>query len=382
MIIPAEPHCSTPSHSMTRETQLAPNASQLWCFFGDEKRVKAEKAHGDFTDACMRSAWMELARSHHVPQVWGELDASGRKFFHSFVEDAYPLFKCTHGGWKLDKLAHMNYPAWKAEHLDKTGNLLSKEDRKRKRGKCKTEEDESENSISVKKQRLDVLSENDTAMSGSDGASSTTSYSAPSLSSTSGSQTSASHTSPAPADKSAVSSNEGSESGQDQLVQVTTTPSPAPTPELQTSGSPSHTSESPLSDGDLLRVLGNKDRGLQPKTIPTSNEANSNPLPLQPVTSIPNPHKSSSTQSAPSSSDRPKKAAKMRPGPARNGRNLCAWRWLKAFKETSTGSTAEFKEYYEALSSQQKEAYDKEAKELVSSNAWTTAKDVENGNLH
>ena len=228
---------------------------------------------------------MELARSHHVPQVWGELDASGRKFFHSFVEDAYPLFKCTHGGWKLDKLAHMNYPAWKAEHLDKTGNLLSKEDRKRKRGKCKTEEDESENSISVKKQRLDgkyrhshtrslipmflsvVLSENDTAMSGSDGASSTTSYSAPSLSSTSGSQTSASHTSPAPADKSAVSSNEGSESGQDQLVQVTTTPSPAPTPELQTSGSPSHTSESPLSDGDLLRVLGNKDRGLQPKTV-------------------------------------------------------------------------------------------------------------------
>ena len=104
--------------------------------------------------ACMRSAWIELARSHRAPQVWGELDATGRKFFHSFVEEAYPLFKCAQGGWKLDKLARMNYPAWKGEHLDKTGALISKEDRKRRRGKCKNEEDESEeNSASAKKQR-------------------------------------------------------------------------------------------------------------------------------------------------------------------------------------------------------------------------------------
>ena len=71
---------------------------------------------------------MELAWSHCAPQVWGKLDTTGRKFFHSFVEEAYPLFKCAQGGWKLDKLAQMKYPAWKGEHLDKTGALISKED--------------------------------------------------------------------------------------------------------------------------------------------------------------------------------------------------------------------------------------------------------------
>lgn len=56
--------------------------------------------------------------------------------------------------------------------------------------------------------------------------------------------------------------------------------------------------------------------------------------------------------------------AKMRPGPAKNGRNLCAHRWRKQVQ--SSGSTEEFQNYYNGLSSVQRVAYDNEAIALVS----------------
>ncbi|KAG6369173.1 hypothetical protein JVT61DRAFT_1361 [Boletus reticuloceps] len=78
----------------------------------------------------------------------------------------------------------------------------------------------------------------------------------------------------------------------------------------------------------------------------------------------------SSTTSARHTTGTAKKIVKMRPGPVRNGRqvyskNLCAHRWLKQFKDTTNGTTAEFKAYYESLTKEQWEAYDKEAAGLV-----------------
>ncbi|KAF8122374.1 hypothetical protein EV363DRAFT_1301192 [Boletus edulis] len=75
-----------------------------------------------------------------------------------------------------------------------------------------------------------------------------------------------------------------------------------------------------------------------------------------------------------------KKIVKMHPGPTPNGRNLCAHRWLKVFKDSTKGTTAEFKVYYDGLSNEQKAAYDKEAKELASGNAWN--KDTYDGTIY
>ncbi|KAG9309298.1 hypothetical protein JVU11DRAFT_10785 [Chiua virens] len=72
-----------------------------------------------------------------------------------------------------------------------------------------------------------------------------------------------------------------------------------------------------------------------------------------------------------------KKIVKMRPGPVRNGRNLCVHRWLKQFKDTTNGTMTEFKVYYESLTKEQREAYNKEAAGLVARNAWN--KDAFNG---
>ncbi|KAG6369851.1 hypothetical protein JVT61DRAFT_13409 [Boletus reticuloceps] len=70
----------------------------------------------------------------------------------------------------------------------------------------------------------------------------------------------------------------------------------------------------------------------------------------------------------------------MRPGPARTGRNLAALHWLKQIQ--SDGTIPAFKDYYDGLSKDQRQAYDNEAKDLVAKNMWNKAKDVQDGTLH
>ncbi|KAF8443179.1 hypothetical protein L210DRAFT_3503003 [Boletus edulis BED1] len=78
----------------------------------------------------------------------------------------------------------------------------------------------------------------------------------------------------------------------------------------------------------------------------------------------------SSTTSARRTTGTAKKIVKMRPGPVRNGRQVY---------NTTNGTTAEFKAYYESpsLTKEQWEGYDKEAAGLVTLNAWN--KDAFNG---
>ncbi|KAF9218943.1 hypothetical protein BS17DRAFT_790259 [Gyrodon lividus] len=73
----------------------------------------------------------------------------------------------------------------------------------------------------------------------------------------------------------------------------------------------------------------------------------------------------------------PKKAPKMRPGPARNGRNLAVHQWLKHFKSTTNGTTTK---YFLSLNNTQWEAYDREAEQIVAHNAWN--KDAYAGKMY
>ncbi|KAG1725675.1 hypothetical protein EDB19DRAFT_1946917 [Suillus lakei] len=62
-------------------------------------------------------------------------------------------------------------------------------------------------------------------------------------------------------------------------------------------------------------------------------------------------------------------AGKMRPSPTKNGRNLCALRWLKQTK--SNGTTEEFNAYYSSLTSTQRTEYDNDAANLVATDTWS-----------
>ncbi|KAJ8582555.1 hypothetical protein M405DRAFT_559386 [Rhizopogon salebrosus TDB-379] len=74
------------------------------------------------------------------------------------------------------------------------------------------------------------------------------------------------------------------------------------------------------------------------------------------------------------------KAVKMRPSATKNGRNLCALRWLKNLK--TNGTTEEFCIYYGALTSDQRKQYDDEAIQLVANNSWSSGKAVCDGQLY
>ncbi|KAG2347554.1 hypothetical protein BDR05DRAFT_996657 [Suillus weaverae] len=68
----------------------------------------------------------------------------------------------------------------------------------------------------------------------------------------------------------------------------------------------------------------------------------------------------------------------MCPGNAKNGRNLCALRWLKQTKRS--GTTDEFNAFYGTLTSDQLGKYNEEAKNLVSNDAWN--KNVNEGQIY
>ncbi|KAG1819700.1 uncharacterized protein BJ212DRAFT_1342510 [Suillus subaureus] len=72
------------------------------------------------------------------------------------------------------------------------------------------------------------------------------------------------------------------------------------------------------------------------------------------------------------------KIVKMRPSPTKNGRNLCALRWLKQLKVV--GTTEEFCAYYGNLTPEQRKGYDEEAAALVATDTWT--KTVSEGRLY
>ncbi|KAI5993028.1 hypothetical protein EDD15DRAFT_2367824 [Pisolithus albus] len=75
-----------------------------------------------------------------------------------------------------------------------------------------------------------------------------------------------------------------------------------------------------------------------------------------------------------------KAKAKLRPSGTKNGRNLCMLRWLK--QVDTNRQKDDFRKYYDkTLMQDQREAYDKEAKQLVETNSWTKAV-IERGILH
>ena len=94
---------------------------------------------------------MELIAAKRAPQVWEELDATGRAIFHAHVEKDYPLFKLAEGGWKLDRMACDSYSAWRKYYLDGQGNLIPKS----KRCKRKRKNEESKPTIYAKKQLIE-----------------------------------------------------------------------------------------------------------------------------------------------------------------------------------------------------------------------------------
>ncbi|KAJ8588648.1 hypothetical protein M405DRAFT_882040 [Rhizopogon salebrosus TDB-379] len=100
--------------------------------------------------------------------------------------------------------------------------------------------------------------------------------------------------------------------------------------------------------------------GTPSATTPTSalHTSNTSPIPPPPTSST------SNIAATPSITN----AKRMRPGPNKNGRTLCAHRWLNGVAKE--GTATDFKIYWTALPKETKEKYELEAAQLVASCVW------------
>ncbi|KIN96963.1 hypothetical protein M404DRAFT_32802 [Pisolithus tinctorius Marx 270] len=343
----------------------------------------------------LRGGWAELVNRQMVPTTWGRLSASGRTFIHNLMENAYLMFKFAHDGWKLEFLASTSYPAWRKTYIDDNGRWKSK------KGKGPKDEDEDDSMDEISKKRKGsrcAFKSEGRDMKKLKGNYKNTMSITPSPSTSSvlpaSSDTSASL-------ESMQASSEPSE-GLDLPPIACVSASATSSAENVTSDEESSqcSLETPAADNICINPLA--------ALAAAANKARAVELP--PALNIPQESQSSYTATTEMQSGAPRilelsdailpavtmpedtpamsasKSTKgtgkgrMRPGPMRNGQNLCAYRWLK--KVQSNGTTEEFKTYYNGLTSKQRQTYDNEAAELAKTDKWDPKKIGSNGDLH
>lgn len=74
----------------------------------------------------MHLMWNNLAAQKCASFIWGQTTASVHNYFHSYMEDKWPILKLYNNGWKLNELASVTYPRYKWLYLDNKGHLKAK----------------------------------------------------------------------------------------------------------------------------------------------------------------------------------------------------------------------------------------------------------------
>ncbi|KAI6011235.1 hypothetical protein BKA83DRAFT_4502797 [Pisolithus microcarpus] len=338
----------------------------------------------------LRGGWVELVHRELAPPSWGRLSASARQFIHGLMESTYPHFKFANNGWKLDYLASNTYPAWRKGKLDDSGRWKQKKGKgvKMEEDDDNDEDDDSSDEIGRKRKAWAFKSEeagpekwfkgNHEVEDDNTVSTSTTSLSPPA------SDTSASSFEPCtedvmipphPDSLCASTERDTDQHGGNAIIPIDPLAALAlaaskvrdipPLPLLDTSQeSPSGCTSSNDATLNTKPILE-----LQYAVLPAVT-----PTPSMIPAKVDSAPVVSANQSAKGGGK-----AKMRLGPAKNGRNLCAHRWRKQVQ--SSGSTEEFQKYYNGLTAAQRMEYDNEAIALATSSTWD-AKSICNGTLY
>ncbi|KAG2740200.1 hypothetical protein P692DRAFT_20822824 [Suillus brevipes Sb2] len=331
----------------------------------------------DIIRKTIRGLWFEFAVKRLLATSWSKTMHSTRTLFHSIMEEKHPLSKLATDGWKLDLLCSTAYPSWRKNHLDADGNLLKQSK------KVKQEDDNIDYRSSIKR----------THSPDSEGGSASkrvkdesTGPLLPVNSDILTSQPVLLEGSPSPINTNPLLAESD-----------TSIPPPLKLPEAEKEN------EAPLALGTIPPtlsriVLTNPLTGLTRRPLTKSTTASLGPsdsvskpamappsitvdptgtnIPLPPCIPTTLPPQSDVLAAAMSS----KKGVKMRPGPKKNARNLCAFRWLK--QVNAAGSTNEFNLYYSKLNEVQINSYDTEAKQLERDAGWTKNSDIADGSLY
>ncbi|KAN0101265.1 hypothetical protein V8E55_001249 [Tylopilus felleus] len=438
---------TTPNFGTAFPTKATHPGIRFWTYKkrGKEPYLEEEDGsavdHSRLTIICrtVQSGFSELHNMKCAPQVWGDLNATGGQFFHSYMESNFPLFRCAIAGWKLDNLAHSMYPSWKKGCTDQNRNWVDKVIKRTRSAKSKgssnlkekpkvsfslatsgTQVPDSMNlqsdeflyvspphSQSCSSIPIDpVLLALDTVMSSGDHvhsstlASSTSSTSLTSANldlstnvvvqdlerttSSTGTDTIKSNT--IMPSESSMSTNvivqdlecTASSTGTDTIKSNTIMPSESLTSTNATSAKLNNARlPARLQYHNPLKDLAQTAATLGIKMLTLKKPATSTQQPTSGAVNLqPEPPLESTTACG----QKGKKSTKLRVGTAKNGRNLCGHRWKEAFKHTSQYRD-NFNAYYDALAQEQKNAYAKEAVDLADKD-WKTDPAIQSGTLY
>ncbi|KAG2049731.1 hypothetical protein BDR06DRAFT_1011813, partial [Suillus hirtellus] len=324
----------------------------------------------------IREAWAELVNRGIAPPTYSRICATGKKLVYNLVVKQFPLLLLDNNGWKLELLCTNDYPSWqknnlgldgswkdmsmrlaaKEEDLDDEAILLYSKGKNKGKQRLSDSSECHDDQHDVKKTRHDNMSTSISTEEKVGPMASPTFVHDPSL---------LLHQEPKPSPASA-----------DDL------PSPVDIslPLQDIHGSPAHeksiapfgvylpqpTPQGSLVSHDAHGVNKENKFALQdPLADIFGPNGIARTVPEPALSPIKKPNDGSSTKVA---------KKKMRPGSAKNARNLCALRWLKQVK-TASGTTDEFCLYWAALTSAQQDEYKADAERLQSAGLWTKGSD-------
>ncbi|KAG1822409.1 hypothetical protein EV424DRAFT_1554308 [Suillus variegatus] len=368
----------------------------------------------------LRGGWSELVNRQLAPKSWGKLSSTGNQFIHSLMEKSYPLFTLANNGWKLDYLCKSSYSAWRRNHLDDNGNWKSRKDgnddsdddsddgdSSDAKGKKRKKVKRSKSEVPEKKLKftpdvsippslpptpsippavlpspvlspsLDLLDSESASIPTTDGDTAEPSHTIIEESLESASVT--------PTIVIAEPSHpiEESESPTTLPSPITVSSHPAgdPLEEKENIPPPQPPTATPapikITVSNPISLLALAAAGVKIPLLPSDSvPMQAPPVPTEKV-SVPSDGANSNLQKG-KAAKAGSKSSKMRPSPTKNGRNLCALRWLKQIK--IGGTTEEFCAYYGDLTLEQRKGYDEEAAALVATDTWTKA--VSEGRLY
>ncbi|KAG9308825.1 hypothetical protein JVU11DRAFT_11455 [Chiua virens] len=285
----------------------------------------------------------------------------------------FPLFKCAENGWKLERIACLSYSAWHGHHIGEDGKWLKPADKKKRKSELKGKGKASKKFKADPKEKLESLLLDtipfDTNLGAGPSTDTNTTDELSTVDTTKFTDENTLDRNPFEGEDSALDLYNTNSVGNSVIDNIPIDPT------LDSFNSSAVNTNSP--------TLNSRNSSAVNMNSPAPDEVNTNlggtnTSDLDIVV-----HKNTldfQGREKGGTSKGEKKPAKIRSGPARNGRNLCILCWLHSFKETTNGTTAEFIEYYNSLSKEQHEAYNKEAKDLVARNGWD--KDVNLGVLH
>ncbi|KAG1841781.1 hypothetical protein F4604DRAFT_1939246 [Suillus subluteus] len=354
----------------------------------------------------LRSCWAALKQENQAPDTWGK---AGNKILDEVAEEMarlHPILALCENRWKVHAIATERYPSWTATHLDKKKRKVhntgfdDRDTSKRRKvsGSAEPESDASKSRITGDKS-ISTLSKSKAKQDTPPKDATTTSilnFQKSDIDTSEQEQQSNDTQQPQSIEVSTPSLQPGPVSLPVPRVSlITATHDASNSPEASSHANTADTTPQdrldhsndnvdtstcitedtempvevtfatmvsfPVMKNPLAKLAGRKRESTVPDPVVTPSDV---PAPLSTLTlpsnDIPAPPASATIESA--------GAKKFRPGTSKNGRSLCAHRWLK--QVAPNGLSANFRIYWSGLTKEKQLAYETDALKLVKDDIW------------